>query len=155
MISHLNKKNNPNYVDISKKTKSHRFAKAKGLVVFSKKTFSEIKNLKTKKGSIINIASIAAIIGVKKTTEIIPLTHPISIDNIDIDIKLDKENKTIIVICSVKSFAKTGVEMEALSGVSAACLTIYDMCKAIDKKIKIRNIQLLEKKGGKSDFFNK
>ena len=153
MITHLNKKNNPTMVDISKKNNTKRLAVAQGTIQFSKNTFKEIESLKTKKGEIINTSIIAGILGAKKTSDIIPLSHNIIIENIDIDISTKKKDSLLIVTCYVQSFGKTGVEMEALTGVAIACLTIYDMCKNIDKKIIIKNIQLLEKKGGKSDFF--
>ena len=152
MISHLNKKNKPTIVDISKKTQTKRTAKAQGIIKFSKQTFKKIQSLKTKKGEITNTAIIAGILGAKRTSEIIPLCHNITLENIDIDIRLIKNKSLFIVTCCVKSSGKTGVEMEALTGVSLACLTIYDMCKSIDKKIIIKEIELLEKKGGKSDF---
>jgi len=153
MITHLNKKNNPTMVDISKKNNTKRLAVAQGAIQFSKNTFKKIESLKTKKGEIINTSIIAGILGAKKTSDIIPLSHNIIIENIDIDIITKKKDSLVIVTCCVQSFGKTGVEMEALTGTSIACLTIYDMCKNIDKKIVIKNIQLLEKKGGKSDFF--
>ena len=152
MTAHLNKKNQPTIVNISKKKQTTRIAKAQGIVNFSKKTFKAIESFKTKKGNIINTAIIAGILGAKKTSEIIPLCHNIQIESMDIDIHSIKNNNSIVVTCTVKSFGKTGVEMEALTGVSTACLTVYDMCKSIDKKIIIKEIKLLEKKGGKSDF---
>ena len=154
MIAHLNKKNNPTIVDISKKNKTKRSAIAQGTIQFSKSTFKKIESLKTKKGEIINTSIIAGILGVKKTSEIIPLSHNIIIEKIDIDVSTNKKDSLLIITCYVKSFGKTGVEMEALTGVAITCLTIYDMCKNIDKKIVINNIQLLEKKGGKSDFLS-
>ena len=152
MITHLNKKNKPKIVDISKKKQTIRLAEAQGIVQFSKKTFKEISSFKSKKGEIINTAVIAGIIGVKKTSEIIPLCHNILIESIDIDIRSINSKNIFIITCSVKSSGKTGVEMEALNGVSVACLTVYDMCKSIDKKIIIKNIKLLKKSGGKTNF---
>ena len=152
MITHLNKKNKPKIVDISKKNKTTRIAKAQGIIQFSKNTFKEIESLNTKKGEITNTAIIAGILGAKKTSEIIPLCHNIMIENIDIDIRSIKNKNIFVITCNVKSYGKTGVEMEALTGTCVACLTIYDMCKSIDKKILIKEIKLLEKKGGKSNF---
>ena len=152
MIAHLNKKNKPKIVDISKKNKTTRIAKAQGIIQFSKKTFKEIESFKTKKGEITNTAIIAGILGAKKTNEIIPLCHNILIENIDIDIRSIKNKNIFVITCKVKSYGKTGVEMEALTGTCIACLTIYDMCKSIDKKILIKDIRLIEKKGGKSNF---
>ena len=152
MILHLNKKNKPTIVDISQKNQTTRIAKAEGIIQFSKNTFKKIESLKTKKGEIKNTSIIAGILGAKKTSEIIPLCHNIKIENIDINIRLNNNKNLIIVTCLVKSFGKTGVEMEALTGVAVTCLTIYDMCKSIDRKINIKEIKLLEKKGGKSDL---
>ena len=106
----------------------------------------------TKKGEISSIAIIAGISGAKKTSELIPLCHNINIENIDIDIKPNKLNNSLTILTTVIASGKTGVEMEALTAVSIASLTIYDMCKSIDKKIKISEIQLISKKGGKSDY---
>ena len=152
MISHLNKKNKPTIVDISSKKITSRVAIAQGIVAFSKSTYKKIESLKTKKGEIKSVAIIAGIIGAKKTSDIIPLCHNIKIENIDIDIQEIKKISSLKVTSFVKSRGKTGVEMEALNGVSIACLTIYDMCKSIDKNIVIKDIRLVKKKGGKSDF---
>ena len=152
MISHLNKKNKPTIVDISSKKITSRMAIAQGIVEFSKSTYKKIESLKTKKGEIKSIAIIAGILGAKKTSAVIPLCHNIKIENIDIDIQAIKKISSLKVTSSVKSRGKTGVEMEALNGVSIACLTIYDMCKSIDKNIVIKDIRLVKKKGGKSDF---
>ena len=152
MISHLNKKNKPTIVDISSKKITNRMAIAQGIVEFSKSTYKKIESLKTKKGEIKSIAIIAGILGAKKTSDVIPLCHNIKIENIDIDIQAIKKISSLKVTSSVKSRGKTGVEIEALIGVSIACLTIYDMCKSIDKKIVIKDIRLIKKKGGKSDL---
>ena len=152
MISHLNKKNKPKLVDISSKKNSYRTAKAEGIVEFSKSTFNKIQKLKNKKGEITSIAIIAGILGAKKTSDLIPLCHNINIENIDIEIKNLKKKNSLKIISSVTSNDKTGVEMEALTAVSIACLTIYDMCKALDKSILIKSIKLIEKTGGKSNF---
>ena len=154
MIFHLNKKNKPTIMDISMKKISQRIAVAQGIIQFSKSTFSKIESLNTKKGEIKNTAIIAGILGAKKTSELIPLCHNIEIENINIDIKAIKKFSSLKVVSSVKSKGKTGVEMEALTAVSIACLTIYDMCKGLDKGIKIKDIQLVEKRGGKSNFTN-
>ena len=152
MISHLNKKNKPKIVNISNKKNTQRLAIANGTIQFSKSTFKKIKNLKTKKGKIESISIIAGILGAKKTSELIPLCHNIEIQDIDIDIKTNEKLSNITITSMVKSISKTGVEMEALTAVSIACLTIYDMCKSIDKKIKIKDISLIKKTGGKSDL---
>ena len=155
MISHLNRKNKPNLVNITRKKITKRSAVARGSVVFSKKIFNKILNLETKKGSIETIASLAGINATKKTNELIPLCHNILIENIDIKILTDIKKNCINVIAQVETHSKTGVEMEALTAASISCLTIYDMCKSLDKSIIIEKIELLSKKGGKSDFLKK
>ena len=152
MITHLNKKNKPRIVDINSKKNTKRFAKAEGKVTFSKKVFDKIIKMQNKKGEIINVSILAGIIGAKKTSELIPLCHNIGLENVDIDIKPIQKDSSLKIIAKVKTFGKTGVEMEALTAVSISCLTIYDMCKSIDKSILIKEIKLIAKKGGKSDF---
>ena len=152
MISHLNKKNKPKIVDISMKKNTNRLAIAEGTIKFSKSTFKIIESLNTKKGEIINVAIIAGVLGAKKTSDLIPLCHNIKIENIDIDIKSIKRTSSLKITSQVNSKGKTGVEMEALTAVCIACLTIYDMCKSLDKKIIIQNIKLLKKSGGKTEF---
>jgi len=155
MIAHLNKKNKPKIVDISKKKITTRIAIAEGTIQFLKSTFKKIESLKTTKGEIKSIAIISGIIAAKKTSELIPLCHNIEIENINIDIKSLNKSSSLKVISTVKSRGKTGVEMEALTSVSITCLTIYDMCKSLDKKITIKDIHLVKKSGGKSDYSNK
>ena len=152
MITHLNNKNKPKIVDVSKKIITQRSATAQGIIKFSEKTFKKIEKMNTKKGEITSIAIIAGIIGAKKTSELIPLCHNIGIDNVEIDIKTNKQKSSLTVLAKVKSSGKTGVEMEALTAVSVSCLTIYDMCKSLDKKIIINQIKLISKRGGKSNF---
>jgi len=154
-LSHLNKKGNPKMVTISDKKTTKRTAVAKATMFLGKELISYFTNdeLITKKGPVFQTAIIAGIQGVKKTSELIPMCHPLLINGVDIDIQIqDLEN--IEVICKVIIEGKTGVEMEALTGVNITCLTIYDMCKSISHKIVIKDIQLLEKTGGKSDIKN-
>ena len=145
-FTHLNKKNSPTVVDISKKKNTKRFATAQGIIKFNKSAFNQINKFKTKKGEIINIAILSGIIGSKKTSELIPLCHNIPIENTKIDIISIPKQNSLKIICDVKTDAKTGVEMEALVGASIACLTIYDMCKSIYKSIIIKEIKLMKKK---------
>ena len=152
MTTHLNKKNKPQMVDVNKKKKTSRTALAEGEVKFTKITFNKIEKMKTKKGKIANIAILAGIMGAKKTSDLIPLCHNIEIEKINIEIKTNKKKCSLIVIANVKTSGKTGVEMEALTAVSITCLTIYDMCKSLDKSILIKNIKLINKTGGKSDY---
>ena len=152
MTTHLNKKNKPQMVDVNKKKKTSRTALAEGEVKFTKITFNKIEKMKTKKGKITNIAILAGIMGAKKTSDLIPLCHNIEIEKINIEIKTNKKKCSLIVIANVKTSGKTGVEMEALMAVSITCLTIYDMCKSLDKSILIKKIKLINKTGGKSDY---
>ena len=154
MITHLSKKNKPQIIDISKKETTNRSATAQGSIKFSKTTFKKIEKMQTKKGEITNVAILAGIMGAKKTSELIPLCHNIDITNVDIKITTNKKLSNLVINASVKSTSKTGVEMEALTAVSISCLTIYDMCKSLDKNIIIDKIKLISKKGGKSDYLN-
>ena len=153
MVSHLDKKNNPIMVDVISKNITHRTAEAAGEVVFDKTTFKKIETLKSKKGSIINVAIIAGIMGAKETSRLIPLCHNIPIDSVNVKITKNAKKNSFNIKAEVKTSSKTGVEMEALTAVSVSCLTIYDMCKYLNKSIKIKNIKLISKKGGKSGNF--
>ena len=153
MVSHLDKKNNPIMVDVGDKNITQRIAEAEGEVIFDKNTFKKIESLKSKKGSIKNVAVIAGIMGAKETSRLIPLCHNIPIDSINIEITKNNKKNLIKVKAIVKTSSKTGVEMESLTAVTISCLTIYDMCKYLNKSIKISNIKLISKIGGKSSFF--
>lgn len=142
-------------VDVSSKDITKRRARARALMFLGREVISNFENqeLSTKKGPVFQTAIVAGIQAVKKTAEIIPMCHPLLINGVDIEINvLDEE--FIEVLCSVTIEGKTGVEMEALTGASATCLTIYDMCKSISQKMVIQEIKLLEKTGGKSDIKN-
>ena len=153
MVSHLYKKNNPIMVDVGGKDITNRTAEAEGEVVFDKITFKKIEKLKSKKGSIKNVAIVAGIMGAKQTSKLIPLCHNIPIDSVKIEITKNAKKNILIVNAKVKTSSKTGVEIEALTAVAVSCLTIYDMCKYLNKSIKIKNIKLISKKGGKSGNF--
>ena len=153
MVSHLDKKNNPIMVDVGGKDITHRTAEAEGEIVFDKITFKKIEKLKSKKGSIKNVAIVAGIMGAKETSKLIPLCHNIPIDSVKIEITKNAKKNILIVNAKVKTSSKTGVEIEALTSVAVSCLTIYDMCKYLNKSIKIKNIKLISKKGGKSVNF--
>lgn len=139
-------------VDVSGKAVTKRRAIAKATVFLGAEVISYFENdeLLTKKGPVFQTAIIAGIQAVKKTSEIIPMCHPLLINGIDVNIHI-ADSEHIEVFCKVTIEGKTGVEMEALHGISAACLTIYDMCKSISKEIVIKEIKLVEKTGGKSD----
>ena len=142
-----------NKVDISNKNTTLRKAKATCDVITSHKSFSAIKNNKIEKGDVLSCARIAGILAAKKTSSIIPLCHPILISHIEITFNLDETNNVIRITSKVVSSGQTGVEMEALTAVMCAGLTIYDMCKSIDKLITIKEVKLIRKSGGKSGDF--
>lgn len=154
-LTHLNEQNNPTMVDVSEKSISTREAYASGVITMSPEAFEAMINHTGKKGPITQTAIIAAIMGSKKTSELIPMCHPLSMSKINVDITPDSENHSVTLGVLVKCEGKTGVEMEALTGVSIGLLTIYDMLKAIDKTMEIGQIHLRRKSGGKSgDFIN-
>ena len=153
MVSHLDKKNNPIMVNVGNKDITKRIAEAEGEIVFDKLTYKKIENLKSKKGSIKNIAIVAGIMGAKETSRIIPLCHNIPIDSVNVEITKNAKMNSLKVYAKVQTSSKTGVEMEVLTAVTVSCLTIYDMCKYLNKSIKIKNIKLVSKKGGKSANF--
>ncbi len=151
-MSHINKKGNPYIIDISKKNITERLATACGEIKFDKETYKKIKSFKTKKGNFEHTAIIAGIIGAKETSRLIPLCHNIPINHVNIDIEKKDKINSILIKATVKTTANTGAEMEALMAVSISCLTIYDMCKYLNKKIQIMNIKLIKKTGGKSEI---
>lgn len=152
-LTHLNSQHNPTMVDVSHKHITQREAYASGIITMSAQAFEAALNHSGKKGSITQTAIVAAIMGSKKTSELIPMCHPLIINKIDVDISLDSKHHSIKLGVLVKCEGKTGVEMEALSGVSVGLLTIYDMLKAIDKTMEISSIRLERKSGGKSGDF--
>ena len=154
MVSHIDKKNNPIMINVGDKNITKRFAEAQGEVVFDKITFKKIEKLESKKGSIKNIAIIAGIMGAKETSRLIPLCHNIPIDSVNVEITKNTKTNSLKVSALVQTSSKTGVEMEALTAVTVSCLTIYDMCKYLNKAIQIKNIKLVSKRGGKSGKFH-
>ena len=152
MLTHIDKKGNAKIVNISQKKITNRQAVACGRISVSKKTLQTIKNNTIKKGDVLTVAKIAGIMSAKNTSGIIPLCHPINIEDIQIEFLINENKNFISAKALVTCKEKTGVEMEALTALSICLLTIYDMCKAIDKEMIIENIHLIEKIGGKSDF---
>ena len=152
-FSHLDSKGNARIVDISEKEKSSRYAKAYATVWLSKNIVTMIKNDQFKKGNVLNVARIAGIIGAKQTSTLIPLCHNITLDSIEINFRFRVEELEIEGI--VQSEQKTGVEMEALTAVTISALTIYDMVKGVDKSVYIKDISLIEKRGGKTGDYKK
>ncbi|RXM53172.1 MULTISPECIES: cyclic pyranopterin monophosphate synthase MoaC [unclassified Chryseobacterium] len=152
-FTHLNKNGQPAIVDVGGKSVTKRKAVAQAIISLPENVLEALQqdDFKTKKGSVFQIAIIAGIMGAKKTSELIPLCHPIGLDNCNLQIELNEQND-IVIECTASIEAKTGVEMEALTGASVAALTVYDMCKALSHDIVIKEIKLIEKSGGKNDF---
>ena len=140
----------PRMVDISDKPDTNREAVAKGMVSMQASTFQLLKEGKTAKGDVLAVAQLAGIMAAKQTPGLIPLCHPILIGDVKVEFSLDEKSSTVEITATVKSAGKTGVEMEALTATAVAALTIYDMCKAVDRGMKIENIRLVRKSGGKS-----
>ena len=153
MLTHINEKNNPKMVDVTDKDITKRVAIASGKIKMKKSTKKAILEEKTKKGAVLQTAIIAAIMGAKKTSELIPMCHNILIDGVDVDI--EELNDGFKLIVTAKTTSKTGIEMEALTAVSIGLLTIYDMAKAIDREMIIYDICLEYKSGGKSGEFKR
>ena len=154
-LTHLDKNNRPKMVDVSNKENTTRIAIASGLISMSQKAFSSIVLNNNKKGPVIQTAVISAIMGTKKTSELIPMCHPVLLSGINCDVNQLDELPGFKLTVTTKLSGQTGVEMEALTGVTVGLLTIYDMVKAIDKNMIINNVQLEYKSGGNSGDFNR
>ena len=152
-FSHLSSNNEPKMVDIGGKLVTARKARAQAVVILNDEIMEHFSNeeLKSKKGPVFHAAILAGVMAAKKTHELIPLCHSIPLEDCEITIRANKENR-ILIDCEVRATHKTGVEMEALTAVSVAALTIYDMCKGISHRIYIESVRLVEKTGGKSNF---
>lgn len=137
-------------VDVGEKTETHRIARASGHIVMQAATLKLILSGNSKKGDVLGIARIAAIQSSKRTSDLIPLCHPISLTKVGVEFDIEQDKNTIHCTVTAETVGRTGVEMEALTATSVALLTIYDMCKAVDRGMIIRDIHLLEKQGGKS-----
>ncbi|MGE5630049.1 MAG: cyclic pyranopterin monophosphate synthase MoaC [Caulobacteraceae bacterium] len=153
-FTHINEKGYAKMVDVSEKGESTREAVARGSVYMKRDTLKAIADGKIKKGDVLAVAQVGGIMGAKATSDIIPMCHNVNIYAADIDFKADMENSKLDIEAVVKTIGVTGVEMEALTAVSVAALTIYDMCKAIDKFMVISDIHLVHKSGGRSGEFN-
>ncbi|MCL2158292.1 MAG: cyclic pyranopterin monophosphate synthase MoaC [Oscillospiraceae bacterium] len=154
-FTHFDHKGNAAMVDVGQKKTTKRQATASGRIMMSDECYKTICNGSSKKGDILGAARIAGIMAVKQTPSLVPLCHTIRLDKASVDFEFDDVSNAVIALCTVKTSGVTGVEMEALTGVSIALLTIYDMCKAVDKSMEIGNICLLEKIGGKSGIYRK
>ncbi len=147
-FTHFNEEGRAKMVDIGEKPVSRRSAVAAARVIVNENTFSLIKSGGMKKGDVLTVAQIAGVMGAKRTPDIIPMCHPILMDGINLELSLDKNRSSVEIKASVSCDGRTGVEMEALTAVSVAALTIYDMCKAVQKDMLITDIRLLSKTGG-------
>lgn len=149
-LTHFDQKGDAHMVDVSEKAVTARIAVAEGHIKMAQETFDVISEGRAKKGDVLSVARLAGIMGAKKTAELIPLCHPLPITKVAVDLTLDPDLPGVRVEGTVKTTGQTGVEMEALTAVSTACLTVYDMAKAVDKAMEIGGIRVLLKDGGKS-----
>ncbi|MEJ2517770.1 MAG: cyclic pyranopterin monophosphate synthase MoaC [Methyloceanibacter sp.] len=152
-LSHLNARGEAHMVDVSDKAVTSRTATAEGFVSMAPATLDMILDGTARKGDVLATARIAGIMGAKKTADLIPLCHPLALSKVTVDFTPDRENARLRVEATVKVDGKTGVEMEALTAVTVACLTLYDMCKAADRAMSFAGIRLIEKTGGRSGSF--
>jgi cyclic pyranopterin monophosphate synthase len=149
-LSHLDEHGRASMVDVSHKPDTERVAVARGEIHMKKETLNLIRAGQIKKGDVLTIAQIAGITASKRTSDLIPLCHPLPLSKIDVDLALDDSLPGVVITARAKTIGKTGVEMEALTAVSVAALTVYDMAKAAEKMMRIQNIRLVEKHGGQS-----
>lgn len=154
-LTHFDASGNAVMVDVSEKAVTTRIAEARGSIKVNPAVYDAISNGTAKKGDVLGVARIAGIMGAKKTSDLIPMCHPLMISKCTVDFTMHPETLSIEACCIVKVSGQTGVEMEALTGVNLALLTIYDMCKAMDKGMEITNVRLIEKQGGKSGHYKR
>ncbi|MDF2822093.1 MAG: moaC [Clostridiales bacterium] len=152
-LTHFDQSGNAIMVDITKKDMTEREAIAKGSIKVNQKVYEHIVNKDIDKGDVLGVARIAGIMATKRTSDLIPLCHPLMLTNSTIDFELNEIDHIITVYCTTKLTGKSGVEMEALTGATITLLTIYDMCKALDKSMEITSVYLVEKTGGKSGIY--
>lgn len=149
-LTHFDREGQAHMVDVGEKNETHRIAKATGRIEMKAATLQLIASGTAKKGDVLGIARIAAIQGSKRTSELIPLCHPLYLTSVAVEFSLDQQNNAVDCTVTAETLGRTGVEMEALTAVNIALLTIYDMCKAVDKGMQLTQIRLLEKQGGRS-----
>lgn len=154
-FTHFDEQGNAVMVDVGEKPETRRMAKAMGRIKVSREVFQKIQNKEMEKGDVLNVARVAGIMAAKQTYQLIPMCHLLMLTKCSVDFIMHEEEGSYSVeaVCTVKTNGKTGVEMEALTGVSTALLTIYDMCKAVDKSMEMTGIHLVQKTGGKSGDF--
>ena len=149
-LTHFDQRGQAHMVDVGGKDETHRIARASGRIVMLRTTLATITAGKAKKGDVLGIARIAAIQGAKRTADLIPLAHPLGLTRVSVEFAADARKNAVTCVAQTETRGRTGVEMEALTAVAAGLLTIYDMCKAVDRGMRIEDICLVEKKGGKS-----
>ena len=152
-LTHFNKAGRSRMVDVSKKQDTQREAIAEGRVKMSPETLSLIKRGLVGKGDVLGVAQVAGIMGAKQTWQLIPMCHPLILTGVNLEFKIDEDTSKIDIIATVKTIGKTGVEMEAMTAIAAAALTIYDMCKAVERGMVIEHIRLAAKSGGKTGTY--
>jgi cyclic pyranopterin phosphate synthase len=152
-LTHIDENGNAIMVDVSSKSKTERTATAKASVEMQPETIALIQGGRVKKGDVLSIAQLAGIMGAKRTPDLIPLCHPLNLSSVKVNLSCDADRNAVDIEATCKLNGQTGVEMEALTAVSVAALTVYDMCKAVDKGMHISNIRLTHKAGGKSGVF--
>jgi len=152
-FSHFDEKGKPHMVDVGAKEITERRAVAGGQVTMTAETLALIRSGGGKKGDVLNVARLAGIMGAKRTADLIPLCHPIGLDAVEVELSPAEDPPRIEITATCRVHGRTGIEMEALTAVSVAALTVYDMCKAVDRAMRIENIRLLEKSGGRSGDF--
>lgn len=152
-LSHFDASGSAVMVDVSEKPVTARQAVARGIITMNAAAFAAVRDGTAQKGDVLGVARIAGIMAAKRTSELIPLCHPLPLSKLTVDFHLLPEQQAVEAVCTVRTIGVTGVEMEALTGVSAALLTIYDMCKAVDKGMELGEIHLVEKTGGKSGHY--
>ncbi len=152
-LSHLDDKGNAAMVDVSAKDATTRTATAKGAIFMKPETMALIREGGVKKGDVLSVARLAGIMGAKRTPDLIPLCHPLDLESITVELACDDDRNAVDITATCKLHGRTGVEMEALTAVAVAALTVYDMCKAVDRGMRIADIRLVHKAGGKSGTF--
>lgn len=152
-LTHFDAEGNARMVDVSDKAETERVAVARGAVIMAPETLALIRAGNVKKGDVLSVAQLAGIMGAKKTPDLIPLCHPLSLSSVKVELSIDEAQSAVVIEATCKLKGRTGVEMEALTAVSVAALTVYDMVKAVDKGMRITDIRLTHKSGGKSGTF--
>lgn len=154
-LTHFNEAGDAHMVDVGDKSVTHRVAQAAGDIVMEPETFAMVAAGTHKKGDVLGIARVAGIMATKRTSDLVPLCHPIGLTRVVVEFELDEQRSTVRCQCRTETRGQTGVEMEALTGVQVALLTIYDMCKAVDRGMRIDRVRLMAKSGGKSEDYRR